>query len=319
MSKAFVNFGNVIASLDDSDSELIQELQEVQAELNLYPTAKVDDKWVASPTNISVMTYIDVCVASIKGMVSKGCQFKNKDYYIFASFGGRPSITKSPNGMIVAMKKMAGKNGMVATVNAGVVFKGYEALKIVRGSTVDKFHLVNSPEMEVGVSGKLTDVLAPYCVITLSDKESGHVISSKVTMVRNNEYLTAKSRGNHAMHSAYPVPMATKIALKRGLEKAMAELGEGEDEDVREAINEHNSSYDIGDDQEKEKEPTETVEFISKAQVKKIEDLLKEKGIGRPSFCAHLMKSGSIKSIETIPLSEFKGYIAQIEKKESRK
>jgi len=245
-NQAFVDFKKIYEKPNLPD-DLLKELKQVELTLNLTPTAKVNNNWVASPTNISVSSNLGLVVRKISAMVEQGLSYGNGDYYIFVQFGGKPTVSKSPNGMLVALSKLANKSGMIANINTGCVYNGFKELNVVRDGAIDTLHLVNNPEAEVRQISE-DDIIAPYTVITLIDKGTSKVISRKVTIVRNNEYLEAKSKGNYT-HKTYPVPMAVKIALKRAAQEMMSSLGFNDDaeetEAVRNEISDYNKDYKL--------------------------------------------------------------------------
>ena len=244
-NQAFVSFKEFYKKTG-FPTELIKELRQVELTLNLSPTAKVDGKYVASPTNISVSNNLDLVVRKIAAMVEQGLSYSNGDYYIFAQFGGKPTVSKSPNGMLTALSKLASKAGMTANINTGCVYDGFKELNITRNGHIDTLHLVNDPNAEVKQIRE-GDIVAPYAVITLASKATGDIISRKVTIVRNNEYLNAKKQGSYT-HKTYPVPMAVKIALKRAAQEMMGSLGLADSEEVEQVQNEikdHNADYDM--------------------------------------------------------------------------
>ena len=244
-SQAFVNFKELYKKTG-LPVDLIKELRQVELTLNLSPTAKVDNKYVASPTNISVTNNLDLVVRKIASMVEQGLSYSNGDYYIFVQFGGKPTVSKSPNGLLTALSKLADKAGMIANINTGCVYDGFKELNIIRDGHIDTLHLVNDPNAEVKQLRE-GDIVAPYAVITLTSKATGLIVSRKVTIVRNNEYLNAKKQGSYT-HKTYPVPMAVKIALKRAAQEMMGSLGLADSEEMEQVHNEikdHNADYDM--------------------------------------------------------------------------
>lgn len=256
---AFINLKEAFGkAFDNYPPELKKELMSVSAILNLTPTIR-DSKtkqYVPSPTNIAVQNNAAFFAQKINGMVSAGLSYEAGDYYVFVQFGGKPSITKTPNGIIKAMNKLASVHGYIANINVGCVFRGYKELQVTRNGLVDELHLVNNPESEV--TGVDNDIIAPYAVVTLIDKVTKEIISKKVTIVRSNEYQNAKKQGSYT-HKSYPVPMATKVALKRAGDDMLATLGIDDSVDadeLRHEIKEHNDDYQ----QDKEPEIVEQKE-----------------------------------------------------------
>jgi len=252
-NQEIVSFKGTYKNPNVQDS-LLKELKQVELILNLTPTSKVDGKYVKSPTNVAVNKYNELVIRKIATMVDQGLSYSNSDYYIFVQFGGRPTVSKSPNGMMKALSKLASKVGLVANINTGCVYDGYKELNVVRDGAIDTLHLVNNPESEIRQIRE-GDIIAPYAVITLINKSDGNLISRKVTIVRNNEYLNAKKQGSFT-HKSYPVPMAVKIALKRAAQEMMASLGVSDDIEEMESINseirDHNNDYDMNKEIEQE-------------------------------------------------------------------
>jgi len=244
-NQEFVSFKAIYES-SNVPGDLLKELKQVELTLNLTPTVKSNNQYVKSPTNVSVNQYTNLVVRKISAMVDQGLSYNNCDYYIFVQFGGKPTISKSPNGMMQALSKLASKAGLIANINTGCIYEGYKELLVTRDGAIDKFYLINNPESEIKQIRE-GDIIAPYAVITLINKSSGNVISRKVTIVRNNEYINAKKQGSYT-HKSYPVPMAVKIALKRAAQEMMSSLGMSDEieemETVRSEINDHNKDYD---------------------------------------------------------------------------
>jgi len=304
--KAYINFSELYES-GKLSTDLLKELKNVEGTLNLTPTVKKDGRYIPSPTNISVMSFIDTTVRKIASMVDQGLSYASGDYYIFVQFGGKPSVTKSPNGIIRAMNKLASKHGYIANINTGCVFTGYESLKVIRDGLIDKLELVNNYESEIGVEAE-NDILAPYAVVTLVDKQSSKVISSKVTIVRNGEYLEARKQGS-STHYSYPVPMAEKIALKRAGEQMAASLGIDDSVELealdRELID-HNSEYDLD-----RKEPNkEDPDKITDEQVLEIDVFVEENDID--GNYQRMLKSWGINSTKEIWASNFNNTMNQL-------
>ena len=252
MSK--VSFAKAYES-EGLQKDLLKELRQVEMTLNLTPKTKDrSGKFVDNPTNVAVNNNIELVVRKISSMVSQGLEYANGDYYIYVQFGGKPSITKSPNGMIKAMNVLARKAGYIASINTGCIFKGYEVLRVKRNGIIDELELINGTEAEIGESvskdsvGYAADILAPYAVVTLISEKTCNVISRKVTIVRHNEYLAARAKGS-STHKVYPVPMAVKIALRRAAAEMSAALGvddSDEAEELKREITDHDNDYDIG-------------------------------------------------------------------------
>ena len=252
---------------------LLKEIKQVELILNLTPTVKKDNGWIASPTNIAVNQYKNLGVRKIATMIEQGLSYSNGDYYIFVQFGGKPTISKSPNGMMTALSKLASRVGLVANINTGCVYEGYKELTVTRDGAVDTLHLVNNSEAEIRQIRE-NDIIAPYVVITLINKSTGEVVSRKVTIVRNNEYLNAKKQGSYT-HKTYPVPMAVKIALKRGAQEIMSSLGLSDDieemEVLRGEISDHNKDYDLSKDNATQTAPPEQEDAFQNKAVPKHE------------------------------------------------
>jgi len=222
-------------------TKLMKELKVVQEIRNTTPTEKVNGKYVGSPTNKALNRYRNLSIRLIGHMVDQGLSFANSDYYVYVQFGGKPSVTKSPNGMIKAVSKLASKAGYIANINSGCIFQDYLELSVTRDGEQDTLHLVNSPEAEIENSR----IIAPYAVSTLIRRDTGEVVSRKVIIVRNNEYEAAKQQGGYT-HQKYPVPMAQKIALRRMAEEMSASLGlddSFEYQAVRREIADHDKDY----------------------------------------------------------------------------
>jgi len=240
MSEQLVSFSKALES-SGMTPDLAKELRIIESQLNLTPTEKVKGQWVPSTTNVAVMNYMQAAVRKVSSMLSQGLTFATGDYYIYASFGGRPAVSKSPNGMIKAMSKLAKKQGYDCTINVGCVFEEYNELRILRDGCIDTLQLENSPEYEIKQHND-SDILAPYAVVSLFRDE--RLVSRKVTIVRNNEYTEAKNQSKGYTHKNYPVPMAQKIALHRAANEMMAALGV-EDEDLQQEIKDHREDYDM--------------------------------------------------------------------------
>lgn len=245
--------------LDGYPADLRKELMSVAAILNLTQSVRNSKtkQYEASPTNIAVQNNAAYFAQKVNGMVSAGLSYEAGDYYVYVQFGGKPSITKTPNGIIKAMNKLASLQGYLANINVGCVFKGHKELLITRNGLIDELHLVNNPDSEI--TGIDNDIVAPYAVVTLIDKVSKKTISRKVTIVRSNEYQNAKNQGSYT-HKSYPVPMATKIALKRAGEDMLATLGIDDSvqaDELRNEIREHNEDYSDPESNEiiKQEEP----------------------------------------------------------------
>lgn len=314
MSKTYIDFSKLYES-GRLSVELMKELKTVEETLNLTPSAKEKGQWIASPTNVSVMAYTDVTVRKISSMVQQGLSYGSGDYYIFVQFGGKPSVTKSPNGIIKAMNKLASKHGYIANINTGCVFKGYEHFKVVRTGLIDTIELTNSAESEIGVNLS-DDILAPYAVVTLYDKKTSKAISSKVTVIRNGEYIAAKKQGSYT-HKTYPVPMAEKIALKRAGEQMASSLGIDDSvelEALKREITEHNSEYDLKEEKKEEFSGAMSDGKISKTDVEWVKKSIKDYGINETAFMQWLSKF-RCNSIEDIAPSFFVDVKAQIEAK----
>jgi len=237
---AFVNFFEKDISYPD---DLAKELKAVQEQRNTTPVEKSSGQYVPSPTNIAIMKHFDLTVRMISSMVEQGLSYVMGDYYIYVQFGGRPSITKSPNGMIKAMSKLASKSGYHANINTGCIFEGYEELRVTRDGMTDSLHLVNSPEAEIGES----NIISPYAVVTLFKIGSTEIVSRKVIIVRQGEYIAAKNKGS-STHHVYPVPMAQKIALRRAAEEMAATLGVEDSVDLarlKSEVADHDKEYNL--------------------------------------------------------------------------
>lgn len=225
---------------ESTDPALAREIAIVQDSLNLKAESKA-----GKATNLAVNNYKSYAVRQITALVDQGCSFAHNDYYIYSSFDGKPAISKSPNGMIRAMNHLAAKAGLIANINVGCVFDGYEELKVTRNGHIDDLLLVNSPGSEIDGAG---DIIAPYAVITLLQKD-GTVFSRKVVIVRRGEYLAAKSKAKKGnAHTAFPVPMAQKIPLRRAAIEMIATLGldDSSSEELEREIRDHDADYDIG-------------------------------------------------------------------------
>ena len=250
---AYVKFDQIIESggfdlKNPNDLALAKELKIVETTLNLKP---IDKKWnsrekksyyVPSQTNQAVMSHLGLTARLISGMLDQGLSYANKDYYIYCQFGGVPSVTKSPNGMARALTNAASKVGVKLVVNGGCVFEKHK-LKVVRNGIIDTIELENDPEYEIRQHGG-NDLVAPYTVITeLND--ALQVISSTVTIVRDNEYKNAKAQSKGNTHEKYPVPMAIKIAMRRAILQSAASLGVADDPDLMQEIDDHDADYDM--------------------------------------------------------------------------
>lgn len=319
MSKSYIDFKDIYDS-GKLSTELMKELKTVESMLNLTPTVK-DNKskqWVASPTNVAVMSYTDVTVRKVSSMVEQGLSYASGDYYIFVQFGGKPSVTKSPNGIIKAMNKLASKHGYIANINTGCVYKNFEHFKVKRNGLVDTIELVNSSDHEIGV-GVQNDILAPYAVVTLYDKKTSTVISSKVTVIRNGEYEAAKKQGSYT-HKTYPVPMAEKVALKRAGDQMAASLGIDDSvelEALKREIADHNADYDMSKDISSEAE-TDEVKFISDEQNDKLEKMIVDYGVNRMAFIGWLSKEKYSKSIVKLPAKYYDDVMAKLEQRKPK-
>ena len=171
---AYVKFDQILKSIDLEDPSniaLAKELKIVEATLNLKPTDKVgrgnSAKHVPSKTNLAVMNHLNLTVRLLSGMLDQGLSYANKDYYIYCQFGGVPSVTKSPNGMIRAMMNAASKVGVKLVINGGCIYEKHK-LRVVRNGRIDTIELENDPEYEIRQHGQ-NDIIAPYAVVTELD------------------------------------------------------------------------------------------------------------------------------------------------------
>ena len=316
MNKSYIDFKSFYES-GRLSADLMKEMEVVASTLNLTPSTK-DSKtknWVGAPTNIAVMAHSDIVVRKISSMVDQGLSYSAGDYYIFVQFGGKPSITKSPNGIIKAMNKLASKHGYIANINTGCVYRNYEHFKVKRNGLVDTIELVNSAEHEIGV-GVQGDILAPYAVVTLYDKKTSTVISSKVTVIRNGEYEAAKKQGSYT-HKTYPVPMAEKIALKRAGDQMAASLGIDDSvelESLKREIADHNADYDLSKDNNSDAEK-EDEELISNEQVDNIEAIIKSYGVKREGFIKWLSTQRVSNSVVKIRSKHYDLVVDALERK----
>ena len=297
MSKgAFVNFFDRDISYPDG---LAKELKSVQEQRNTTPVEKSNGQYVPSPTNIAIMKHLDLTIRAISSMVEQGLSYVMGDYYIYVQFGGKPSVTKSPNGMIKAMSKLASKSGYHANINTGCIFEGYEELKVTRNGMTDSLILVNSPDAEVGES----EILSPYAVVTLFKMGTTEVVSRKVIIVRRGEYIAAKNKGS-STHHVYPVPMAQKIALRRAAEEMAASLGVEDSADMarlKSEVADHDKEYNLDD----QSEP------VTEEQALQIEATVNDAGVDKMGFLGFF----GAKSFKEFPANRFDEAMGNLNKK----
>ena len=304
----FISFTKHIEEI--SNQKLANELIDVQIKLNTDNNYK---------TNLAVINNMDYAISLIKDIVNDNLSFVKGDYYIYPSFGGKPAIVKTPNGMVKAMTSLAYKKGFFCSINMGCVFRGYEALKITRSGAIDKIELINSPESEISRG----EIIAPYCMISLFTLNTKDLVSQKLTIIRNNEYINAKNQSKTPKtHRDYPVPMAQKIALKRAVSDLLATFGYDDGKEylrVHEEINDHNKDYNLKEKPDeaiasKETEPDmkkPTVEVINESQAKIINNLAEEKGV----LLSKVLSKFHLKSLEEMTLDQYKLSVEIFEKK----